>query len=284
MTVLGKILVFVNLVFSVVVGGLVVVVFTARTNYAVALQTSENMRKADQEAARAKFSETANIKAELESRLAEVNAARQKAEADLKTVLGNYKNYSEKSAKDFLDRDAADTVKQKAQAELATARAAEEAANKRAADANNRIADLTKLNSKFQSDAITAQIGEKTALDNLARLEQRYQEQARAFARLQAGPVTNGTGLALNSKNPPAEKIDGQVTQAGSDLLKLSVGSDSGLKQGHTMELFRMGLKPLYLGTVRIVTLEGKAAVAKPIDRLNGTPQVGDMVSSRLGS
>jgi hypothetical protein len=284
MTVLGKLLVFVNLVFSVVVGGLVVVVFTARTNYADALGKEREYRKADQEAAKAKVTELVNVKAEYTAELAKAVAAQQKAEKDLQTVLGNYKNYTDKIAADLLDRDKADTTKQLAQAELASARKAEQEAIKRADAANNTIKDLVKEKSNLTNEAQTAKIGEKTALDNMFRLEQQYQKLAKEHAILVAGRSGPATTTALNQKNPPAEKIDGQVTQASSDLLKLSVGSDSGLKQGHTMELFRLGAKPVYLGTVRIISLEPKAAVAKPIDRLIGAPQIGDTVSSRIGS
>jgi hypothetical protein len=284
MTVLGKILVFVNLAFSVLVCGLLVVVFTARTNFADALNKSEALRRMDQEAAKAKINETVALKAEAAKLKEDLEATLKKVQGDLEKQIAINQSYKDKVAADLQDRDKAGTIKQAAQAEVLIARNGEQNAIKRAELANAQIVDLVKERNKLKDDALSSQIEAKAALDQLQRLEQLYQKQAKELAQLRAGPVTPAAGTSLTTKNPPAEKIDGQVTQAGGDLLKLSVGSDSGLKQGHTLELFRLGAKPLYLGTVRIISLEAKAAVAKPIDKLNGAPQVGDTVSSRIGS
>jgi hypothetical protein len=283
MTALGKILVFVNLVFSVVVGGLVVVVFTARTNYAKALEFSEQSRKLDQASARAKLDESQRDKAEAGAKLAEALDALKKVQKDLDKQLEVNTDHKGRDQVDKLDRDKMEGTKQALQVDLQRAKADVEAMVKRLEAANVRITDLVKENSRLQSDAAIKDVEAKTATDALARMEKQYQALAKEYARLQTGGGS-GTTTSLGSKNPPAEKIDGQVLQMAGEQLKLSVGSDSGLKLGHTLELFRLGAKPVYLGTVRITSLEAKVAVAKPIDKLNSTPQIGDTVSSRLSN
>jgi len=84
------------------------------------------------------------------------------------------------------------------------------------------------------------------------------------------------------AKNPPAEKIEGQVSKAQGGLLQLSIGSDVGLKVGHTLEMFRLGEKATYLGTVRVTDVEAKTAVAAPVGKLNAEPQAGDKVASQI--
>lgn len=77
-----------------------------------------------------------------------------------------------------------------------------------------------------------------------------------------------------------------QKTDPKSDLMTLTIGSDSGLAKNHTLELFRLNtLSPSqskYLGTVRIVAVDAKLAVAQPVGKLRGTPQVGDRVASDI--
>jgi len=283
MTTLGKILVFFNLVISVLVGGLVVVVFTARTNYAAAVDKLNQYRAADQAAAQAKIGEIAAQKADYDKIVAEKDAALNKLAADLKTQLKVNEGYKEGVNKDIVDRNAAAALKGQMQALALQHQKDVEQMTERLEKANAKITDMVKEVNKLTSETLLAQISEKTALDNLGRLEKQYQEQAKVLARMQAGPATPSAG-GLTAKNPPPEKIDGQVTSTSGELLKLSVGSDSNLKVGQTLELFRLGQRPQYLGTVRITSIEAKAAVAKPIDRLIGAPQVGDNVSSRIGS
>jgi hypothetical protein len=58
--------------------------------------------------------------------------------------------------------------------------------------------------------------------------------------------------------------------------------SDSGLKVGHTLELFRLSPRPQYLGMVRITDVRAKEAVAVPVAKLSSEPQVGDKFASQI--
>lgn len=79
---------------------------------------------------------------------------------------------------------------------------------------------------------------------------------------------------------PPA--VDGVVLAVSSkDLIEISLGRDDGLKEGHTMEVFR-GAQ--YLGRVMIMKTEPNRAVGKIIPEYKRGPiRKDDRVTTRLG-
>jgi len=82
---------------------------------------------------------------------------------------------------------------------------------------------------------------------------------------------------------PP--KIDGVVLAVGDKgLLELSLGSDDGLRAGHTLEVYRHeAANSKYLGRVEIVDLEPDRSVAKIIPQFRkGVIQKEDRVASRF--
>jgi hypothetical protein len=93
-------------------------------------------------------------------------------------------------------------------------------------------------------------------------------------------------GAESDVKNPPADgEIRGEVTEIDekSDLVRMSIiGADWGLAKGHTLEVYREGPKPLYLGTVRILDVAKTKAVGKPIGKLHEPIKKGDKVTSKL--
>ncbi|HMC65870.1 MAG TPA: hypothetical protein VKI65_13105, partial [Gemmataceae bacterium] len=85
-------------------------------------------------------------------------------------------------------------------------------------------------------------------------------------------------------KNPPAEDIKGKVkaVDAESGLVTISIGSDAGIQKGHTLEVFRLKPKPVYIGTLRILDLKANEAVGKLTTKERLPVQVGDEVASRI--
>lgn len=82
---------------------------------------------------------------------------------------------------------------------------------------------------------------------------------------------------------PP--KIDGVVLAVGDKgLLEISLGSDDGLRAGHTLEVYRHeATNSKYLGRVEIVDLEPDRSVAKVIPQYRkGVIQKEDRVASRF--
>lgn len=79
---------------------------------------------------------------------------------------------------------------------------------------------------------------------------------------------------------PPT--VDGQIVSVGEkDLLEISIGADDGLKQGHTLEVFRGGS---YLGRVVVRETWPDRAVVQIIPEFSkGSIKVGDRVATKLG-
>ncbi|MEO8496575.1 MAG: hypothetical protein ABI614_16025 [Planctomycetota bacterium] len=78
---------------------------------------------------------------------------------------------------------------------------------------------------------------------------------------------------------PP--RVDGIVTKVGdSTLIEVSIGSDDGLRQGHTLEVFRNNA---YLGRVKVTRLEPDRAVCEIIPEFRkGIIKRGDRVATKL--
>jgi hypothetical protein len=100
------------------------------------------------------------------------------------------------------------------------------------------------------------------------------------------GGDDKGGGPADGGKRPPAEDVEGLVTEADSSgLVKINVGSDAGLQKGQTLEAFRLSAEKgeaRYLGTVRVIDVSPKAAVCQPVGKLQAPARVGDHVASRI--
>jgi hypothetical protein len=66
-------------------------------------------------------------------------------------------------------------------------------------------------------------------------------------------------------------------------LVTISIGSDAGLKKGHTLFVYRLQPKPRYLGEVRIIEIRETESVGRPnLQSKTETIHVGDKVSSNL--
>jgi hypothetical protein len=83
----------------------------------------------------------------------------------------------------------------------------------------------------------------------------------------------------------PPEDIEGVIKAIDpkSDMVTISIGSDAGLRKGHTLEVYRLKPEPKYLGSVRILSVTPIAAVAKPEHRAGISIEVGDRVTSGGG-
>jgi hypothetical protein len=87
------------------------------------------------------------------------------------------------------------------------------------------------------------------------------------------------TRTTTTSKAPPAN-IEGLVKRVEGALATVSVGSDAGLKKGQTLEVYRLGPKPLYLGRLRIVDVTATQAVGELVGKAKEAIKAGDQVSS----
>jgi len=301
MTVVGKILVFLNLVFSLVVGAFAVMDYTARTHWVDGFNTLKaryDVLQGVSTTYRAEADKLAKEKEDFYEKLnksgvkgleptskeesltaatravallkdqastidlmQKENLALRAREQDAKGLLGKYRAMELAMQKDVGRRqdDSGILVKQ-------------------LADETKKNFDLTKEMNDMRDTKIQAEIRASTLKDRNTQLEQQLQEVARDLARNKAG----GGGVARGGANPPPDNLEGLVKRADGNYVTISLGSDAGLVKGNTLEVFRLGQNPRYIGKIRIVEVTPNQAVGMAVGRMAVPIQVDDRVASRI--
>ena len=80
--------------------------------------------------------------------------------------------------------------------------------------------------------------------------------------------------------NPPAAKLDGKVSKVSGNLIEINLGTADGLKENHTLEVYRLQPMPKYIGRIRITDVRQNTSVARLLGK--ETPKEGDKVTSEL--
>jgi hypothetical protein len=288
MTAVGKILVFLNLVFSLVVGGFVAFAYAARTHWVdefKKLQAQNTVLAAD---ARTFQSELDKTKQDAAAQIAKKDAELRNAQQDLKAadnvIVQLRTDLSQTKALEQSQRNQSSVYTGEVTKRQDDVGQLRDQLRKRDQEINGMVKQVA----DFRDQATVAQIGERTAQERANRVEKQLQQTYKDMARMRA----NGASTTARSggRNPPPEDVQGLVkdvdSKGGNVLMTLSIGSDSGLVKGHTLELFRLNTatasQSKYLGTVRILESEAHQAVAQPVGRLSSPPQRGDRVASRI--
>jgi hypothetical protein len=286
MTAVGKILVFLNLVFSLVVGAFVIMIYLARVHWVEADKAKDNQIAVLAANAQAYQNDATTAKQEAAARVDTEKAERKKVEGDLlaeQRANGELRvqlsKLKQNNTQQTSQATASVTEVEKRQKDVEQLR---ETLNKEQ-ELNNK---LVKESAEFRNQATVATIERRAVQDQNNRLEGQLQQMAKDMARMRA----NGGSTAVarsDGKNPPAESVEGLVkTTDPGGLMTISVGSDSGLSKGHTLYLFRLNsaapTQSKYLGTVRILEAGPKESVVQPVGRLAAPPRAGDQVASRI--
>jgi len=213
MTIVGKILVFVNLVFSLVVGGLVMMVYMTRTNW--------------EEVARRKDDQFRAVDADRKQRDEEYKALEAKTKADTDALQKQLDNLKENLKTVTAERDA---VKK----DLAAATADENkegskttALQKALQSREQQVTELTKRNSEMQKEKvdlieekneerkarIQADVEAKLFKSRNLELVSSMQDLQRELIRAKAGPNPAGAFVARKKgdENPPPDNVEGRV-------------------------------------------------------------------------
>jgi hypothetical protein len=305
MTTVGKILVFVNLVFSLLVGAFAVVDYAARTRWAKAfeeltatnevLSKSRNLYKDESEKRNKEIQklnedlargagEKIGMKRGEEPRAAELAIkALGSAQARIKSLEDANRNL----------REGQNTAKREAAKWETTAVLAQKGVKTREDDFKKMrelLATETEANTKLQGQLndlldkkVLAEIERRTAQERAEELSKQVEGLAREITRLRAAGSA-APGAQVRGANPPPEDLEGLVKQTdpASGLVMITLGSDAGLARGQTLEVFRFSPVPKYLGTIRIEKVWHKEAAGQATGRLAAPIQVGDRVASRI--
>jgi hypothetical protein len=305
MTVVGKLLVFLNLVFSLAVGTFAVLDYAARTHWADRYQSLSKKYQVVDASSQAWKAEAAKLEKDrkaLNARLIagagpaiglkglDDPAADEAAQRAAKVIEERGR------AIEKLQGDVAKLQGQLAAAEKRTrssdatseASLAETKARQTDSDKAREILKaeteknirLVKEMNELRDRAVAAEIQAGSYKDMNTRLERQLQEIARDMARLRASAGSTGVARGVN---PPPENVEGLVRGTDpSGLVTITIGSDAGLQKGHTMEVFRLGQNPKYIGRIKIVDVHPTTAVAQPAGRMMAPMKPGDRVASRI--
>jgi hypothetical protein len=284
MTVLGKILVFVNLVFSLITGALIIMVFVTRTSWRAGYEDLSKKYGTQQITIQSYIDQVVAKTKDVEARDAQlkvVEAASNRAQDGLQNKLA-----AETALKlQAVNRaQAAETSLEAAVAEKERRQREVEALKLVNADKEKKLGEMEKENKDFRDRAVNAEINYKAALERNGLLQDQLVKVEKENLQLRNSQSAGGAAV-VQGRQPPPEDLKGSVLAVDSKagLLTLSLGTDSGVKVGNTLEVYHLEPKPEYLGTVRIVDANFKYAVARPVAPLQAAQlNKGDTVASRI--
>ena len=288
MTIVGKILVVLNLVFALVVGAFLTMDYATRTNwkqrYEEATRELQVMNVSSKTTTDSAVGRENEVK-KLQNLLEVERQSRKNDKIVFDVEKANWKN----DLKEQEERaNAADLTAKTAQA--AVARLLEE--NKGLAAAiqtrDKAIVKTEEDNRNLRAAAIANEnLAKALQVRNENLLEQLMQAR-RDLAKLESGK-SGITEVASdpNRLNPPAVFVKGQIEKVDSKdgLVEISIGSDQGLKKYNTLEVYRLNPKAEYLGTLRVVEVYNHRAVGRLIQNTfttRKTVRTGDQVASSL--
>jgi hypothetical protein len=293
MTTIGKILVFMVFVAALGMGGLMVFVARTAPNWKAAVDERDKdvipafkaMVQQEAESRKKLIGENEKIKKLLENRIVESDAAMTKL----------------KQANEALGEQAKAANQQQEVAQTNAAKAAAEAKRleKEMEFMQNVLTDRQKTIVKLQDDLAQARNAEQAAKNEAVTATARAQslyEQLKEKDRAMAAQMKNGQQGTPSSSgprdatytNPPPVFVKGrieEVNDADKSLVKISIGSDSGIRKDHTLEVFRLSPKQEYLGRMVVVDADLHHAIGRLL-RQPGMPtaglQPGDQVASSI--
>jgi hypothetical protein len=284
MTAVGKILVFVNLLFSLVVAGLLIMFHVAQTNWKDAAkkwQERHDVVAAESETYKV---EVAQLHAQMDKEVADLKG---KLEAEQKTARAE-KTRADGLAQDIQNEQLRYTKNyvppmQAGAKEIERHTDASQDLTKRVKDGQAQINNLLKENVNLRAEKTAAEIEARSSNHRAQELEEKVQEMAKQLVKAKSGGGSTSPGSRVMDKNPPPENVEGVITRMdpATSLVVLSIGSDAGLLRGHTMEVFRLNPNK-YLGTIQIMDVRPNEAVGKPMTKMLGPIQQGDRVAAKI--
>jgi hypothetical protein len=281
MTVLGKVLVFVNLAFSVAVAALIMMAYVARTNWANAYKDVEQRYKVEVSRVSTLEDELKRAEAEGEANVKAVKSTLEDTQRQLKQAQDVNKGLQEQLARrdDEIKKSSSGT--QGVQSEVEKLSKQAQTLTAHVADLNKRLDDQAKEVSTMRDRAVRAEIENASLKDRNDELARALEEREKALVKLKASP---GGATMPTALNPPPGNVEGLVKNfdPSSGLLTITIGSDSGITKGHTLEVYRLSPNGRYVGTMRIMDVRPNEAVGKMVSKPLAPVQVGDKVASKI--
>jgi hypothetical protein len=289
MTAIGKIFVIINLLFSLVVAGFIVMVYAKAANW-------ESARKQWQSWQQASDASRTAVEKELEQE----RANRSKEVAELQQqVKDKQKDIDAAKAETVAKDKALEEIKKSGNGSEGSIKAVQDQLKKRdeevaglekqLQDLNESRAQLVKAKNDANDAKVAADIKANSYQSKAERLEARVRETEMEIVRLRrtgsnGGSGGGGSASLVSTSNPPPQSVDGVVTELSGDFMRISIGSDAGLEKGHTLDVYRLKPTPQYLGQIRLTDVRADQAVGVPVDRLKYPAKKGDLVAADVSA
>jgi predicted nucleic acid-binding Zn-ribbon protein len=283
MTFVGKILVIVLMVFSILFLALSAVVFTTTANWRE--QTEEQKKKAGE-----LQRELTDAKAAIDNRtkdLADAQAAHKAQVAQLEAQKADLATQAT-----TLQREIAD-ARTKLEVALKNMQAAQQEAEVRA----NESTQLRELLAAVQKQANEFKERQRELKDEIYELRRYNEDAARKNDDLRkrvAGLVqllrshnieANTATTSTPGREAPPASLRGTVTAVSADntIAEINLGSDEGLLVGHRLKIYHTQPRPEYLGELEVLTVESDRSAGRITSHVLGKKvKEGDRVAPQV--
>jgi len=283
MTVLGKVLVFVNLAFSLAVAFFISMAFAARTNRHDAFDDARAKLQAA-EASRDQYAaEAAKARDDCKKDVAKVQDTLDKAVRENDRFKERIKDLDSQVAQQqqVIKQGGGNADLHK----IELTRMTEQVKRTTGwlADANKRLDDMAKEHEEFRQRKVNAEIENRSLKERNDQLLARTEELEREVVRIKAtaGGIVTTAG---NAPNPPPGDVEGRVKNYDpqSGLITITVGSDAGILKGHTLFVYRLEPNGKYVGQMIIQAVRPTEAVGKMVSKPLTPVQINDKVGSKI--
>jgi cell shape-determining protein MreC len=289
MTVFGKILVFLNLLFSVVTGALIVFVFTTRSNWVAAYNDAKAKAESAEVAFRQEKASHDNDRKQAEQTQASFNEELKKRDDQIKIAQEEAQRAGERALTQTNLNNTSSTTAQRLQAELDQNRSERDALVAEKESLRQRIIAIQKELDGWRTTAITSDLEAKNMRQRVTNLLRQVEELTARTRELEAsapGGTSPGRGATSAVDQPTTAAppgVKGHVTGVGSNFVQVDIGSDSGLSAGNVLIVFS-GSE--YLGDLTVTVAEPKTAVGKfvPKSRSAKVKKGDSVITSFTGS
>ena len=288
MTALGKILIFLNLVFALLMGILIIQVYATRTSWRGAFERTSGYLTVSEANVKTLRADIDDVKKKKDDEIKAVQGDLAKEKAEVARQQGLVaqadKQLQAERANHQQQRDNAGVSNAELERRQQETRALTAELNK----ANATNAELQKQGKQLQDEKMQAVINYNSEHDRNVRLLENMRQISQKLELAEKKLQNLGSGVTVaESRNPPPEDVEGIIldTDTKTGLVTISIGSDHGISVGNTLEVFRIKPEPKYLGTIRIVDAQAHQAVG----RLTAAPRYGalakgDIVASKIMS
>jgi chromosome segregation ATPase len=291
MNTIGKILVVLNLVFALLTGGFLAYDFAARSNWKQEAEHRERVFKVAKANADA-------LQGTLKTALADKKKLQEQLDnlmIDAKSDHGNIKIKMADLEKEL------NAQKERTKLEILNAEKALAEAERRHKEVQlltdvikKREEEIAKAQlevTKYRTAALQAEDQARTASLRAANLlEQLKQKEIQLAKALVPGGTATPTASVRDPgyQNPPPAYVKGKIEKINATdrgLVQINIGSDVGIQENNTLEVYRLRPAPEYLGRLRIVDVHHHSAIGRLMRTGAGAPpplREGDEVASTI--